>query len=268
MTPVLSILCILFTASFLATWAGFALAIADRGERLKLDADALSLFFREWTETSLLWLVHPLGLREPSAADFVAGGIERPVLLVPDRGGNRIGLWPMQAYLQSRGFAWTARLNLGGRRTPIPELAQRLSDRIDQICQQTHEEQVDLVGHGAGGVACAWMLANLPRPERVRSLISIASPWSGTATWVFQNTPDLAPTSAVIEALDPTRCPVTTLWSRTSPRVIPCRSAAPDGTDAIEVTQIGHVDFLFSGRTFELVANALRNPPTAPKRDG
>ena len=264
----LAILAVLFFASFLVTWAGFALAIVDSEEKWRVDADFVSLFVREWTERVLLWLTSPLGWGQNETANFKPGGIERPVVLVPDRRNNRVSLWPLQAYLQSRGFSWTARLNLQPSKADVPTLAKRLSDRIDQIQRQTHAEQVDLVGHGVGGVVCAWMLANCPKPERVRSLVTIGAPWSGTKTWTLTKEDDLAPQNANFETLDPTICPTTTLWSRTSPRVIPNRSAAPDSTERVEVTQMAHLDFLFSARTFELVANALRNPPkTAPEED-
>jgi pimeloyl-ACP methyl ester carboxylesterase len=261
MLILLSLLALLFVASFLVTWAGFALALVDRGERWHINADDISLYIREWTQRVVLWLLKPLGWRQNEAADFVPGGIEGPVLLVPDRGLNRYSLWPLQAYLQSRGFSWTARLNLHPAKGDIPALAKRLSDRIDQICRQTHAERVDLVGHGAGGVVCAWMLANGPSPERVRSMVTIGTPWAGTQTWPLSRENDLAPGNEVIVALDATLCPITSLWSRTSPRVIPGRSAAPSPSERVEVTQMGHLDFLFSARTFELVANALRNPP-------
>ena len=120
----------------------------------------------------LAWLV--------PAAPYLAlapRGDGHPVLVLPGFGGGDVSTAVIRRYLAGQGFAavgWSLGRNLG---PAMPDLEQRLSERLDQVWRASGRRRVSLVGWSLGGVY-ARLLAHR-YPDRLRQVITLGSPIGG-----------------------------------------------------------------------------------------
>lgn len=120
----------------------------------------------------LAWLV--------PAAPYLAlapRGDGHPVLVLPGFGGGDVSTAVIRRYLADQGFStagWTLGRNLG---PAMPELQQRLAERLEAMWRQAEGRKVSVVGWSLGGVY-ARLLAHL-HPERIRQVITLGSPIGG-----------------------------------------------------------------------------------------
>src|SRR5712691_74366 len=105
-------------------------------------------------------------------------GDGHPVLVLPGLVASDTSTRPLRSFLKSRGYAvsgWRQGRNLGlrhGVQNAMVDLVQELND--------THGRKVSLVGWSLGGLY-ARQLAKM-MPERVRSVITLGSPFAVGAT--------------------------------------------------------------------------------------
>jgi len=105
-------------------------------------------------------------------------GDGHPVLVLPGFGGGDGSTTVIRRYLAGQGLAthtWELGRNLG---SAIPDLQQRLSERLEAVWQESGRRPVSLVGWSLGGVY-ARLLTHI-HPERVRQVITLGSPIGGT----------------------------------------------------------------------------------------
>jgi len=148
-------------------------------------------------------------------------GDGRPVMLLPGLMQGERAFFPLQRFLQKRGYqahSWGLGRNLGARTTG-PQ-AERLIERLEVIAAT--DGPVTLIGVSLGGMIAR--LVAQRRPDLVREVITISSPFAGsgkaTNVWrVFEwltgervDDPAVAARSAEIAA--PLSVPSTAIWSR------------------------------------------------------
>ncbi|MCF2522893.1 alpha/beta hydrolase [Bradyrhizobium sp. G127] len=103
-------------------------------------------------------------------------GDGHPVLVLPGLITSDTATRPLRSFLKSRGYAvsgWGQGRNYGLR----PGVQDGLIDRLVEM-HETHGRKVSLVGWSLGGLY-ARQLAKM-MPERVRSVITLGSPFAGS----------------------------------------------------------------------------------------
>lgn len=126
---------------------------------------------------------YPLGIFEAAISSPQDTGDEsrdRPVILVHGYGHNRSGWFVLEKSLRAAGFTNITTLNYNPLRENVPELAERLADRVSLIRALTGADKVHIVGHSLGGVILRWYVQELGGDRFVSTAITIASPHHGT----------------------------------------------------------------------------------------
>ena len=105
---------------------------------------------------------------------------DRPVILLHGYGHNRSGWFVLDRRLRQAEFTNVTTLNYNPLRESVPELAQRLADRVALVRTLSGADKVHVVGHSLGGVILRWFVQELGGDELVHTAITIASPHQGT----------------------------------------------------------------------------------------
>ncbi len=150
---------------------------------------------------------YPLGLAEAALSTGRPHGDvhDTPVLLVHGYGHNRSGWFLVERTLRHAGFSSVHTMNyLAFGREGVAELAQRLSDRVEEIRRLTGHDRVHIVGHSMGGVLLRYFVQELGGHRVVDTAITIASPHEGTNAarlGMGRSARDLRPGSSVMRRL-------------------------------------------------------------------
>jgi triacylglycerol lipase len=149
-------------------------------------------------------------------------GNGRPVLILPGMFNTDRSNFVMRAYLRRRGYrayGWTLGRNRGVR--TVGADAEKLVARVEAIAAETGKK-VTIVGVSLGGIM-ARLVAHR-RPDLVREVITVSSPYAGppTSTNVWRafelltgeriDDPLVKARSAEVAAKPPV--PTTAIWSR------------------------------------------------------
>lgn len=266
----------LLLVTHLSAIAGFAVAAAERGDPVRIDASTLSLVVREGTARALLWLLSPTGLGQspPRPARSEAAPRETPrlpVLLVAGQRHNRASLLFLATFLTHRGWQWVWRVNVATPGATLAEMAVELGRRVDELKRVTGAPQIDIVGVSIGGLAAAWYVRHLDGQDQVRRLVTVGTPWHGTKTAVFRKEPMLSELrygNPVLQALAPPRVPTLSVWSTHDTLIVPADSAVPEGAEAVQLEGLGHTEMLLSARAYRAVQAALQHRPTTLREVG
>ncbi|HZN14195.1 MAG TPA: alpha/beta fold hydrolase [Acidimicrobiales bacterium] len=126
---------------------------------------------------------YPFGLGNPVVRTGRPSGDilhDTPVLLVHGFGHNRSGWFVLDQYLRDAGFTSVHTMNYDPFRHDVPELAEMLRDRVEELCAITGSAKVNVVGHSLGGILLRWYVQELGGDTRVDHAITVASPHEGT----------------------------------------------------------------------------------------
>lgn len=177
-----------------------------------------SALLAEWPRAALTLGSLPFAWKELLAEPRGDG---RPVLTLPGLVNSDLSNIVMRRYLDAlgyRAYPWALGRNFGAR--AIGAEGERLFDRIAQVHDETGEK-VTLVGVSLGGIMAR--IAAHRRPELVREVITVSSPFAGlpsaTNVWrVFelvsgQRADDPAVRAMLEEASSPLPVPATAIWS-------------------------------------------------------
>jgi len=149
-------------------------------------------------------------------------GDGRPVLILPGLFNSDRSNFVMHRFLKRLGyrpFDWGLGRNLGTK--AVGKDAERLIARIEAVHAQTGEK-VTLIGVSLGGIMAR--IAAHRRPDLVREVITVSSPFAGppTATNVWkafelftgEKIGDDSVRANAAEAAAPPEVPTTAIWSR------------------------------------------------------
>lgn len=200
---------------------------------------------RQWvTEParSLAGILSLVGARRELLA--APRGDGRPVMLLPGLFTGDRSMLLMRRYLNWLGYraeGWRLGANLGAR--TIGADAQRLFDRLEAVVAD--HGPVTLVGVSLGGMIAR--LAAHRRPDLVREVITIASPYAGdpraTNVWRLfewmtgERVDGPAVTERLREIARPLPVPATAIWSASDGIVngLICHAPGEPGCRAVEV---------------------------------
>lgn len=212
----------------------------------------------------------------PRAADF--DNARRPVLLLHGFLATRRAVEVLERRLRRDGYTVFS-FNLGGvqqlLRRGIDDLAMHVKAKVDRLYER-HPTMgpLTIVAHSQGGLVGAYYVKKLGGWRRVRSLVTLGTPFHGTpAAWaalplgvvapaLFQ----MAPRSRFLRRLARGNWPpgvrLTSIWSRQD-LLVPYPSAVVETfglryVQNVEVPAEGHRDFLFRKRVYAYVLAELR----------
>jgi pimeloyl-ACP methyl ester carboxylesterase len=179
-----------------------------------------------------------------------------PVVLVHGLGGNR-GAWtPLRTFLRLNGHRRI--YAFGFEKGTIEQHAEGLKRFIEEICEVTGEQKVDIVAHSLGGLISRYAIQRLDMTPAVRNLITLATPHLGTYAAQYANTPltlALRPDSAIIRDLngdDLSNLPIrfVTVSSDRDIYVIPHKGQTHPDAEDVFVPNIAHSQHLISMKVF------------------
>lgn len=160
-----------------------------------------------------------------------------PIVLVHGIGDNRSAFAVLSGALRRRGFGVVHAINysvLTALTGDVRRSAALLGAHIERICEQTGSDQVHVVGHSLGGLIARYYVQRLHGDARVRTLVTLGTPHSGTLAAYLLPTPltkQLRPGSELLEELaEPCRSRAARASSSSGRRWIrsSCLSATPD----------------------------------------
>lgn len=191
-------------------------------------------------------LPSPDAARLPTAA-------KPPVVLLHGFIDNRSVFLLLRRNLAQHGRQHVESLNYSPLTCDIRTAAELLSRHIEEICERTGHEQVDIVGHSLGGLIARYYVQCLGGDTYVRTLVTLGTPHSGTRVAPLMNAHPIVrqmrPGSEVIEELrmpaPGCRTHFVSFWSDLDHLMDPLETARIDHPDLlaqnVRVSGVGHL---------------------------
>ncbi|MGW0331290.1 esterase/lipase family protein [Streptomyces sp. NPDC003011] len=176
-----------------------------------------------------------------------------PVVLLHGFIDNRSVFVLLRRSLVQHGRQQIESLNYSPLTCDIRTAAALLGRHIEEICERTGSRQVDVVGHSLGGLIARYYVQRLGGDTRVRTLVTLGTPHSGTRVAPLANAHPIVrqmrPGSELIEELTRPapgcRTHFVSFWSDLDHLMDPLEAACVDHPDLaaenIQVSGIGHL---------------------------
>jgi triacylglycerol lipase len=200
-----------------------------------------------------------------TANDFLQPSNPRsPVVLIPGVYESWRFMQPIAEYLFSTGHPVHVLDKLGYNTGAIPEMAAIVSDYLEE----TDLSDVIFVAHSKGGLIGKYALARPETQRRVRHLIAINSPFSGSryaylillrSVWMFR------PTGPIIQELTRNvllNSKISSLYSAFDPHIPETSHLL--GAENVVLGTVGHFRPIADPRTYEVIATILARDVAAP----
>jgi len=194
----------------------------------------------------------PLPAPENGAAQLPTEA-KPPVVLLHGFIDNRSVFVLLRRSLAQHGRQQIESLNYSPLTCDIRTAAELLGRHIEEICERTGSERVDVVGHSLGGLIARYYVQRLGGDSRVRTLVTLGTPHSGTRVAPLANAHPIVrqmrPGSEVLEELTQPapgcRTHFVSFWSDLDHVMDPLEAACIDHEDLmaqnIRVSGIGHL---------------------------
>ncbi|MER7177254.1 esterase/lipase family protein [Streptomyces mesophilus] len=182
-----------------------------------------------------------------------AGPHDRPVVLLHGFIDNRSVFVLLRRTLARHGRRHLASLNYSPLTCDIREAARLLGAHVEELCARTGQEQVDIVGHSLGGLIARYYVQCQGGDARVRTLVTLGTPHSGTRVVPAMNAHPIVrqmrPGSDVVaELAGPApgcRTRFFSFWSDLDQLMVPLETACVEHPDLlahnVRVSGIGHL---------------------------
>lgn len=176
-----------------------------------------------------------------------------PVLLLHGFIDNRSVFVLLRRSLRRHGWQHVEGFNFSPLSCDIRSSAELLGRHIKEVCARTGHDRIDVVGHSLGGLIARYYAQRLDGHHRVRTLVTLGTPHSGTRAIPLMTVHPLVrqmrPDSEVIEELARPAPGCTTsfvsFWSDLDQFMSPLETAVlnhPDlATRNIQVSGVGHL---------------------------
>ncbi|MEV5008049.1 alpha/beta fold hydrolase [Streptomyces sp. NPDC056159] len=176
-----------------------------------------------------------------------------PVVLLHGFIDNRSVFVLLRRSLAQHGRQRVESLNYSPLTCDIRTAAELLGRHIEEICERTGSRQIDVVGHSLGGLIARYYVQRLGGDLRVRTLVTLGTPHSGTRVAPLANAHPIVrqmrPGSELIEELSRPapgcRTHFVSFWSDLDHLMDPLESACIEHPDLkvenIQVSGIGHL---------------------------
>jgi pimeloyl-ACP methyl ester carboxylesterase len=176
-----------------------------------------------------------------------------PVVLLHGFIDNRSVFVLLRRSLAQHGRHRVESLNYSPLTCDIRAAAELLGRHIEEICERTGSERVDVVGHSLGGLIARYYVQRRGGDHRVRTLVTLGTPHSGTRVAPLANAHPIVrqmrPGSPVLEELAAPargcRTRFVSFWSDLDHLMDPLETACIDHPDLtvqnVRVSGVGHL---------------------------
>ncbi|GAB2949333.1 alpha/beta fold hydrolase [Streptomyces pseudoechinosporeus] len=176
-----------------------------------------------------------------------------PVVLLHGFIDNRSVFVLLRRSLAQHGRQQIESLNYSPLTCDIRTAAELLGRHIEEICERTGQQEVDIVGHSLGGLIARYYVQRLGGDVRVRTLVTLGTPHSGTRVVPLMNAHPIVrqmrPGSTVLEELrEPApacRTRFVSFWSDLDQLMDPLETACVEHPDLlaqnVRVSGVGHL---------------------------
>lgn len=235
-------------------------------------------------------LLYPTGIRQERRDGCRAGAPDAgpsgeaarpPVLLLHGFTDNRSVFVLLRRALGAGRRRRVATYNYSPFTRDLRATACDLARVVEELCARTGHQEVDLVGHSLGGLVGRYYVQRLGGDRRVRTLVTLGTPHSGTRVAPFMNAHPLVrqmrPESAVMAELRApspgcrTRC--VAFWSELDQLMDPPATARIEHPDLhvenAQVIGVGHLALAAHPAVLSAVRRVLDGPfPPGLRRPG
>lgn len=216
-----------------------------------------------------------VGAGPPATRSSATSATRPPALLLHGFSDNRSVFVLLRRALGAGAARHVEAYNYSPFTRDLRVTARHLARRVEELCTRTGQEQVDLVGHSLGGLVARYYIQRLGGDARVRTLVTLGTPHSGTSVAPFMDAHPLVrqmrPDSEVLAELAApapgcaTRC--VAFWSEFDALMAPVGTARIEHPDLrvenVQVTGIGHLALPAHPTVIAAVLRALDGPATA-----
>ncbi|MGW0819783.1 lipase family alpha/beta hydrolase [Streptomyces sp. NPDC002845] len=176
-----------------------------------------------------------------------------PVVLLHGFIDNRSVFVLLRRSLAQYGHQRVESLNYSPLTCDIRTAAELLGRHIEEICERTGSERVDIVGHSLGGLIARYYAQRLGGDTRVRTLVTLGTPHAGTSVAPLMDAHPIVrqmrPGSEVLKELrEPApdcRTHFVAFWSDLDHLMEPLETACIDHPDLmaqnVRVSGVGHL---------------------------
>ncbi|WP_351235485.1 alpha/beta fold hydrolase [Streptomyces sp. NPDC002133] len=194
----------------------------------------------------------PRPARSPETPTLPGTG-RPPVVLLHGFIDNRSVFVLLRRSLARNGWRHVESLNYSPLTCDIRTAAELLGRHIEETCARTGHREVDIVGHSLGGLIGRYYVQRLGGDRRVRTLVTLGTPHSGTSVAPLASAHPIVrqmrPGSAVLEELrlpaPGCRTRFVSFWSDLDQLMVPLEGACIDHPDLIvrnvRVSGVGHL---------------------------
>ncbi|MFJ8072626.1 esterase/lipase family protein [Streptomyces sp. NPDC096176] len=204
-------------------------------------------------------LLYPTGLtperrrRVHAVPSLPRARADVPTVLLHGFVDNRSVFVLLRRALARQGPHHVECLNYSPLTCDIRAAADLLGRHIEEICERTGRPGVDIVGHSLGGLIARYYVQRLGGDRRVRTLVTLGTPHSGTTVAPLASAHPIVrqmrPGSSVIEELrlpaPDCRTRFVSFWSDLDRIMVPVETARIDHPDLlahnVQVSGIGHL---------------------------
>ncbi|MBV9026370.1 MAG: alpha/beta fold hydrolase [Streptomycetaceae bacterium] len=202
-----------------------------------------------------------------------ANSTQPPVLLLHGFVDNRSVFAVLRRSLRRNGWEHVQAINYSPLTSDIRRAAEILGRHVEKVCEQSGHERLDIVGHSLGGLIARYYAQRLGGDARVRTVVTLAAPHSGTRAVPLASTHPIVrqmrPNSELIAelALPAPGCSTRFIafWSGVDQLMVPVESARLEHPDLItqniEVRGIGHLAMPVNGTVATAIRQALQGAP-------
>lgn len=195
-----------------------------------------------------------------------------PVVLLHGFIDNRSALALLRHHLVRQGGLQVVSLNYSPLTCDIRAAAAELGRRIEEVCERTGSQQVDVVGHSLGGLIARYYAQRLGGDARVRTLVTLGTPHSGTRVApladVHPIVRQMRPGSSILKELSRPapgcRTHFYAFWSDLDRAMDPLETARIEHPDLavknVQVSGVGHLSLLVHPAVATGIRLALDTP--------
>ncbi|WP_244943451.1 esterase/lipase family protein [Streptomyces inhibens] len=216
----------------------------------------------------------------PAAPDLppllpTEGRAHPPVLLLHGFIDNRSVFMLLRRSLHRHGWRRVEALNYSPLTCDLRKAAELLSRHVEEVCVRTGHRRVDIVGHSLGGLIARYYVQRLGGDTRVRTVITLGTPHSGTRIAPLMSAHPIVrqmrPDSEVIAELSlpapNCRTQFVAFWSEEDQVMVPATTARIDHPDLIaynvQVAGVGHLALPVNGTVAAGIREALASAEAA-----
>ncbi|MEW2435652.1 alpha/beta fold hydrolase [Streptomyces caniferus] len=203
------------------------------------------------------------------------GRAHPPVLLLHGFIDNRSVFLLLRRSLHRHGWRHIEALNYSPLTCDLRKAAELLSRHVEEVCARTGHRRVDIVGHSLGGLIARYYVQRLGGDTRVRTVITLGTPHSGTAVAPLMSAHPIVrqmrPDSEVIAELSlpapHCRTHFVAFWSEEDRVMVPATTARINHPDLhafnVHVAGVGHLALPVNGTVAAGIRDALASADTA-----